>query len=141
MLRKLLPAIAAVALACGSATTAPRLMTLDQIVGSWQLQNVDGRKLPWILQQQSNYTLTLTDYWINFATGSKYTQISYLTNVAQTPQGTQTLKSSSVDTYTFELSGSAVIENEFVGTVSTDGQTLTMLDINDHSHWVYRRGP
>lgn len=138
MFRKLIPLLGACALACGGASsTGPRPLTLDMIVGEWRLQSADGAKPPFVWTQGSNYTMTLTDSYVDLDVGNAFTQTFYFSTTF-TGQAAQSTSGASKGQ--FQLSVTSVVLPDWIGTLDASGQILTLIGIESpHATWIYKK--
>ncbi len=141
MLRRTFARLAFAALAfplaaCGGGGDSPTGPTTASVVGTWNLQSINGQALPYVLQQTGADKLEVTRETFTFSsttftqtTDYRLTQSGRVTTDSEADAGRYTINGNAV-TVTFNSDGSSV-----TGTVS--GNTITAAA--DGVALVYRR--
>jgi hypothetical protein len=112
-MRRLMPFILGLAVACGSDSSTQLIPTPASLAGTWALQNINGALLPFTLSQTaSTKQELLSDVVTAVATGT-YTEVAQLRT---TVNGQATLSTES-DTGTYTLVGSALTIRSSDGSV------------------------
>src|SRR5512143_2292415 len=134
-MRRLLPLVLSLAIACGS--DSPSQPTSASVAGTWNLQTINGTALPYVITQSDTTKVELvSDVVTAVATGS-YTEITQV----RTTVGGQVMNESFPDAGSFTLNGTAVVfqsnsdGSQTTGSVS--GNTFTLA--GDGFAYVYKR--
>lgn len=123
MRRLILSVMCALAACGGDSPTAP---TQASVVGTWQLQSVNGQGLPYIAEQVGADKVELTSDVVTAAAGGSFAEIvSY-----RITQGGQVSAYSESYAGTYTLNGTAVTfrwnDDGSIGTGTVSGSTLTV---------------
>lgn len=124
-MRRLIPLVLAVAVACGS--DSPTQPTTTSIAGTWSLTSVNAVGLPFVINQSGNDKLELVgDVVTATATGTYTETFSY----RETLNGVVTT-SSQPDNGTYTINGNAITLNSSTTgpiTGALSGNTFTVVD-------------
>ena len=114
-MRRLMPLILALVVACGSDSTVSPNPTPASLAGTWALQNINGALLPFTLSQTDTSKTELLSDVVTAVVAGTYTEVAQLRT---TVKGQATLASGS-DAGTYTLVGNALTFR------SVDGSTIT----------------
>ena len=124
-MRRLIPLILAVAVACGS--DSPTQPTTASIAGTWTLTSVNGTGLPFVTSQTANDKVELVGDVVTATATGTYTEVF---SFRETLNGVVTTRNEP-DNGTYTLNGTAITLNSSTQgsiTGALSGNTFTLVD-------------
>lgn len=124
-MRRLIPLILAIAVACGS--DSPTQPTNASIAGTWSLTSVNGSGLPFVMSQTANDKVELVGDVVTATPTGTYTEVF---SFRETLNGVVTT-TSEPDNGTYTINGNAITLNSSTNgsiTGALSGNTFTLID-------------